>query len=509
LTVETTMTAATETLPAYEVAIVGTGFAGLGMAIELRRAGIGDFTVLERADSLGGTWRDNHYPGCACDVPSPLYSFSFAPNPNWSHMYGHSDEIRGYLEQCADRFGVRDKLRFGVEFTGAHWDAERQHWIVMIDREPALTARFVIGGFGALNRPTFPRIEGLEEFTGALFHSAQWNHEVPLDGKRVGVIGTGASGIQLIPQLAQTATKLTVFQRTPPWVLPKADRPISGVEQRLFTRVPAIQHGIRKAIFAITEGLATGLTRRHQILAGLEQVSRAFLRVTVSDPAKRRALTPDYRLGCKRILFSNDYFRGVNRDNVTIETGAIQRVTPTGVITADGTEHRLDALVAATGFEIEAVFTGLDIRGENGITLDATWARGMEAHRGTTVAGFPNMALLSGPNTGTGSTSQVFMIESQIHYVMQMLRLMRERELRSITVRPEAQAASNVELQRRMAETVWIRGGCQSWYLDEHGINRTLWPDTAMAFRRQTARLTQDEYVLEPVRRSAPQPVVR
>jgi cation diffusion facilitator CzcD-associated flavoprotein CzcO len=496
----------TAELPEHEVAIVGTGFAGLGMAIALRDAGIDDFVVLERGDSVGGTWRDNHYPGCACDVPSPLYSFSFAPNPRWSHMYAHSDEIKAYLEECADRYELRSRLRFGQTVTGAHWDAETQRWTVFVDGAPVLTARFVIGGFGALNRPTFPAIEGLENFTGPLFHTAQWDHSVPLDGRRIGVIGTGASGIQAIPELAKIASHVTVFQRTPAWVLPKADRPISPLEKRLYERVPAVQGGIRRTIFAITEGLATGLTRRHQILTGLEQVSRMFLRLTVKDPAKRRALSPDYRLGCKRILFSNDYYRGVNRDNVAIETARIERVTATRVVTADGIEHPVDALVAATGFAIEAVFTGLDIRGVDGLTLDQAWAGGFEAHRGTTVAGFPNMALLSGPNTGTGSTSQVFMIESQIHYVMEMVKLMRSRGLGALTVRKEAQTASNAELQARMAQTVWLNGGCQSWYLDAHGVNRTLWPDTAMAFRRQTAHLAQAEYELEPLRRSVPQP---
>ncbi|HWF55790.1 MAG TPA: NAD(P)/FAD-dependent oxidoreductase, partial [Solirubrobacteraceae bacterium] len=417
---------ASELLAEHEVAIVGTGFAGLGMAIRCRQEGIDDFVVLERAESLGGTWRDNHYPGCACDVPSPLYSFSFAPNPGWSHMYAHADEIRAYLEQCADRFDVRRRVRFGANVTGAHWDAERQRWTVMIDHRPALIARFVVGGFGALNRPTFPSIDGLEEFEGALFHSAHWNDDVPLAGRRVGVIGTGASAIQIVPQIAPGASHVTVFQRTAPWVLPKADRPITRMEKRLYPRVPAIQRAIRAAIFAITEGLATGLTRRHRILAGLEQVSRAFLRVTVNDPEKRRQLTPDYRLGCKRILFSNDYFQGVARSNVAIETSGIQRVTPSAVVTSDGVEHPVDALVAATGFDIEAVFTGLDVRGVDGITLDQAWAGGMEAHRGTTVAGFPNMALLSGPNTGTGSTSQVFMIESQIDYVLAMISAARQ-----------------------------------------------------------------------------------
>jgi cation diffusion facilitator CzcD-associated flavoprotein CzcO len=496
-----------EELPHHEVAIVGTGFAGLGMAIRMRQEGIEDFVVLERASTLGGTWRDNHYPGCACDVPSPLYSFSFAPNPRWSHMYAHSDEIRAYMEECADRYGVRPHIHFDSEFTGARWDGELQRWTVSIGGVPALRTRFLVGGFGGLNRPTFPEIDALESFEGPVFHSAQWDHSVQIEGKRIGVIGTGASAIQLVPQVAKRAGHVTVFQRTPAWVLPKADRPITDLEKRLYARVPAVQKAIRTVIFGITEALALGLTRRPEAMRGPELLSRAYMRAVVKDEGKRRALTPDYRLGCKRILFSNDYFAGVARENVSIDTAGIARVTPAGVITADGELHELDALVCGTGFAIEEVFTGLDLHGEHGVSLQDAWAGGIEAHRGTTVAGFPNAALLSGPNTGTGSTSQVYMIESQIEYVLQMIGIIRARGVGAIAVRPEAQAASNADLQRRMQRTVWLRGGCKSWYLDEQGVNRTLWPGTATEYRNSIRALAEDEYLLEPARGPAAQPV--
>jgi cation diffusion facilitator CzcD-associated flavoprotein CzcO len=493
-------------LPNHEVAIVGSGFAGLGMAIGLRRAGDDDFVVLERSDALGGTWRDNHYPGCACDVPTPLYSFSFAPNPRWSHMYARSGEIRTYLEDCADRFDVRRSIRFGAEFTGAEWDGARRCWTVSVGGEPALTARMLIGGFGGLNRPAYPEIDGLAEYAGPLFHSAQWDHDVPLAGRRIGVIGTGASAIQLIPAIAREAGEVVVFQRTPPWVLPKADRSISRIERELYAHVPATQRAVRGAIYAITEALGLAITRRPEALAALEQLARLHIRRSISDPVLREALTPDYRLGCKRILFSNDYYPALARPDVTVVTAGIERATADGLVTGDGATHELDALVCSTGFRIEEVFSALQLRGRDGVTLTEAWAGGIEAHRGTTVAGFPNLALLSGPNTGTGSTSQVFMIEAQITHVLEMVRMLREDGVGAIEVRPEAQAAYNAWLQAQMRSTVWLKGGCTSWYLDDSGVNRTLYPGPSKAFERALKRVRPDEYVLEPVRRRRRRP---
>ncbi|MHB8657019.1 MAG: flavin-containing monooxygenase [Solirubrobacteraceae bacterium] len=491
-------------LPHLRIAIAGAGFAGLGMAIALRRAGIDDFVVLERATELGGTWRENHYPGCACDVPTPLYSFSFAPNPHWSHLYARSEEIRAYLEDCADRFDVRRKIRFGTDVTGAEWDEAAARWKVEVDGRAALTADFVIGGFGGLNRPAYPDLEGLEGFTGALFHSAQWNHGVPLAGKRVGVIGTGASAIQLIPKIAEQAGQLIVFQRTPAWVMPKVDWRISQFEQGLYSRVPLTQRALRGMIFAITDGLGLATSRRPQALRALELVARAHMRRAIPAAELRRRLTPDYRLGCKRILFSNDFYPALTRPNVAVQSERIVRVRPRGIETADGASHPLDVLVCSTGFRIEEVFMALDVRGEGGRSLSEAWAGGIEAHRGTGVAGFPNLALLSGPNTGTGSTSQVYMIEAQIGYVMQMLESLEQRRAVALAPRPQAQASYNGWLQEQMKRSVWLRGGCSSWYLDEHGVNRTLYPGTGSSFARSLRRLRADEYVWEPARHAAP-----
>ncbi len=491
-------------LPHHRVAITGCGFAGLGMAIECKRAGIDDFVVLERSSELGGTWRDNHYPDCACDVPTPLYSYSFAPNPRWSHLYARSGEIRAYLEDCADRFGVRDHLRFGAEVTGAHWDEERQRWTVLVGGEPALTADFVVGGFGGLNRPVYPDIPGLEQYQGALFHSAQWDHDVPLAGRRVGVIGTGASAIQLIPRVAGEASQVTVFQRTPPWVVPKLDRRITRAEQTLYARLPITQKLLRGVIFAITESVGIAITRYPRLLKIGEAWSRRHMRKAIRDPQLRETLTPSYRLGCKRILPSNDYYPALARENVTVQSAGIDRIDGATVIAGDGSKHEVDVLVCGTGFRIEEVFAHLDIRGRDGLTLTEAWAGGIEAHRGSTIAGFPNLALLSGPNTGTGSTSQVYMIEAQIHHVLEILRTLAERGAATIEPTSAAQADYNAWVQQRMRRTVWLTGGCNSWYLDEEGVNRTLYPGPSSEFWRSLRKVSVDEYVLEPVRQPKP-----
>lgn len=511
----TTDTAAPPAVPAtdvehHDVLIVGTGFAGLGTAIGLMREGRDDFVVLERADTVGGTWRDNRYPGCGCDVPTPLYSFSFRPNPEWSHLYARQGEIHEYLERVTDEYGVRERIRFGTTVTAMTWEEEAQRWRVRTAAGEELTARVVVGGFGGLSAPKWPEIAGLHDFGGTLLHTAAWDDDLDLAGRRVAVIGTGASAIQLVPEAAKVAARVDVHQRTPAWILPKADVAIGAAPKGLFRRVPALQKALRGAIFGITESLAYPLSRRPRILAAHEALSRRMLRAAVKDPETRRRLTPDYRLGCKRILFSNDWYPAMGRENVDLLTDPIVRVGARGVVTRgeDGTEteREVDVLVCSTGFDPQDVPKSIDVRGRDGVTLRETWAGGMDAHRGTAVAGFPNFAVMVGPNTGTGSTSQVFMIESQIAYVLDALRTMDERRAAVFEVRRPVMDAYNDELQRRSASSVWVTGGCDSWYLDERGRNVTLWPGLASRYRAETRRFRADEFVLEPARAPRAEP---
>lgn len=487
----------------HEIVIVGSGFSGLGAAIKLKEAGRDDFVVLERADGLGGTWRDNTYPGCGCDVPTPLYSYSFAPNPEWSHFYAKQDEIRAYMEDCADRFGVRPHLRFGAEVVGAAWEDDEQRWRIRLAGGKELTARLIIGGVGGLTRPRFPEIEGLEDFAGPLVHSAAWDSSVDLEGKRLAVIGTGASSIQLTPQVANVAEHVDVFQRTPPWIFPKVDVEFGRLAKAIFRRVPLTQRVLRAAIFWFSEAIAYPLTRRPALTRGLEWVGRAHLRRQVPDPELRAKLTPDYAAGCKRMLPSNNYLPSLTRDNVELVTEPIERITAAGVVTADGTEHPADVLICSTGFDISGHVTEVDFRGRGGIAIADAWADGIKAHRGTMVAGFPNLMLLSGPNTGTGSTSQIYMIEAQIGYVLRALDAMEAEGAAVVEARADAQQRYNDWIEESMKGTVWL-SGCGSWYLDETGHNRVLYPGFSSQFARSLSKFRTGEHILEPARAPAP-----
>jgi cation diffusion facilitator CzcD-associated flavoprotein CzcO len=488
----------------HDIVIIGAGFAGLGMAIGLQRQGIRDFVVLERADSVGGTWRANRYPGCGCDVPAPLYSFSFAQNPDWSRLYAPQEEIRAYLEDCTDRFGVRGHLRFGAEMTGAEWDEERERWMIELADGARLSARLLLGGFGGLSEPAYPDIEGLRDFGGRVVHTADWPEDLDLTGRHVAVIGTGASAIQLVPQAAKVAAHVDVFQRTPPWIVPKRDQRIGRSTRRLFRRLPVTQRALRGFIFALTESVGYPITRRPQLLGRIEQMARSHLHRQVPDVALRSRLEPSYRIGCKRILVSGDYYPALCKPGVELVTEPIARISERGVVTADGVEHVADILVCSTGFDIAQAFTRMSIRGRGGVRIADVWSPKIEAHRGTMVAGFPNFMLMSGPNTGTGSTSQVYMIEAQIHYILEALAEMRRTGTDVVEVRREAQDAYNRWLQERMRSTVWLTGGCNSWYLDENGHNSTLYPGLSSAFRRSLRGFRASEHILEPQRRHAP-----
>ncbi len=479
----------------HRVIVVGTGFAGIGMAIRLREQGMTDFVVLERAGDIGGTWRDNTYPGAACDVPSHLYSFSFALNPDWSRSFSGQQEIWDYLRHCADSYGLRPHLRLHHEMLDASWDHDTRRWTVQT-AGGEFTADILITGTGALSDPSTPDIAGLESFEGTVFHSAQWDHSHDLSGERVAVIGTGASAIQFVPQIQPQVESLTLFQRTPPWIVPRWDRDLLGVEQALYRAVPRLQRLARSAIYWGRESYVLGFSVDRRFMKVVDMLARSHLRRQVPDPQLRAKLTPDYIIGCKRILISNDYYPALAASNVEVETAGIREIGPRSVRTADGVEHEVDTIIFGTGFHVTDMPVASRIRGRGGRSLADTWSDGAQAHRGTTVAGFPNLFLLVGPNTGLGHTSMVYMIESQVTYVLDALRHLERSDGTAVEARPEAQAGYNEALQEQMRDTVWTTGGCASWYLDSQGRNTTLWPTFTWRFRRATDRFDPAEYVV-------------
>lgn len=478
------------------VAIVGAGFSGLGMAIRLKQQGNDDFFVLERAEDVGGTWRDNSYPGCACDVPSHLYSFSFAPNPDWTRTFSPQREIWDYLRRCAKRFGVGPYIRWGEEVHDASWDEDNQVWRLITTRGQ-LTAAVLVLGNGPLSEPALPPIPGLDRFAGTLFHSARWDAGHNLTGERVAVIGTGASAIQFVPHIQPRVGHLALFQRTPPWILPRGDRPISARRRAVFRALPLAQRLARAAIYWQRELGVLGLAYRPSLMRAPERLALKHLAAQVADPALRAKLTPHYTMGCKRILLSDDFYPALSRDNVEVVTDRIREVRTASVVTEDGVERATDTIIVATGFHVTDMPLAQCVRGRDGRTLADAWRDGPRAYLGATVAGFPNLFLLIGPNTGLGHTSMVYMIESQLAYILNCLRVMDRRGVRAVEVLPAAQAAFNDELQRRMRGTVWA-SGCASWYLDAGGRNSTLWPGFTWEFRRRTRRFDQAAYTLTP-----------
>jgi cation diffusion facilitator CzcD-associated flavoprotein CzcO len=476
------------------VAIVGSGFSGIGLAINLRKQGVEDFAVLERGDGVGGTWHYNTYPGCACDVPSHLYSFSFAPNPDWSRTYSPQPEIRAYLQDVVDRFGVRPKIRLNTEVLEAAWDEERRRWRIDTSNG-AYTAKVLISGTGPLVEPKIPDFPGLDRFAGPTMHSARWDHSIDLKGKRVASIGTGASAIQYVPAIAPGVEQLYVFQRTPPWVMPHSARPVKPIEKRIYKRFPAAQRAVRGGIYAARELMVLGFVKQPRGMKLLERVAATHRSRALRDRELIERTTPDYTVGCKRILPSNDWYRALARDNVELITTGVREVREHSLVTGDGRELEVDALLFGTGFHVIDMPVGRLVRGRDGRALADVWDGSPRAHLGSTVPGFPNFFILLGPNTGLGHSSMVYMIESQIAYVMDALRSMRERGADIVEVKPEVEAEYNREVQRRMRGTVW-NTGCTSWYQDAKGNNPTLWPDWTWRFRRRTSRFNPTEYVI-------------
>jgi cation diffusion facilitator CzcD-associated flavoprotein CzcO len=476
------------------VLIVGAGFGGLGMAIRLQDRGDRDFLVVERGHDVGGTWRDNTYPGATCDVPSQLYSYSFSPNRSWSRSFSPQPEIYDYLRDVARRAGVLDRFAFDTAMTSAVWDDDEALWRVDTTRG-TVTARTLVAAAGGLSEPRMPDLEGIDTFRGRIFHTARWNHDYDLAGRRVAVIGTGASAIQVVPQIAPKVAHLDVYQRSAPWVLPRHDRAYSRLERLAFRHLPALQKVYRAGIYWNHEALVPMIFVNPKAPGLAEKGALKHIREGIRDPQLRARVTPNFQIGCKRILVSNDYYPALDRPNVDLVTEPIARLTPEAVVTADGTVRRADAVIVATGFHAVDPPIARQVTGKHGETLAQVWARdGMAAYKGTTVQGFPNLFQIVGPNMGLGHSSMVFVIESQVTYIERALEAMRERGLATVEPSVSAQRAWNEDLQRRLARTVWTTGGCTSWYLDEHGRNPTLWPRTTVVMRRLLSRFDIDAY---------------
>ncbi|MEP6664817.1 MAG: NAD(P)/FAD-dependent oxidoreductase [Nocardioidaceae bacterium] len=476
------------------VVIIGSGFAGIGMGIKLKQAGRHDFVILEKDSDLGGTWRDNTYPGCACDVPSYLYSFSFEQNPRWTRMFSPQDEIWDYLRHCVEKYDLASQIRYDAEVTGARFDETEGCWDVEVNGGETVRGRVLVAGVGALHMPNIPDLPGIENFTGTTFHSAQWNHDHDLAGRKVAVIGTGASAIQFVPQIQPTVEQLDLYQRTPPWVTPKPDRAIPSKEKRFYERFPAGQRAVRNLIYWALEARGTGFALTPKAMKLLEISAKRHLAKQVPDLVLRAKLTPDYQIGCKRILLANDFYPALMQDNVDVVTEGIVQVQERSVVTADGTEREADTIVFGTGFQVSGNLTHMKVVGREGAELNDVWGlRGIGAHLGITMAGFPNLFLLLGPNTALGHSSVVFMIESQIRYVGQALDLLDQSQATYMEVRADTQQDFLDQVQTRLSDTVW-ESGCKSWYMDENGRNFTIWPHFTWKYWLETRTLDTDDF---------------
>jgi cyclohexanone monooxygenase len=473
--------------------IIGAGFAGLCAAIKLEEDGERDFVVLEKGPDVGGTWRDNTYPGATCDIPSQLYSYSFAPY-DWTRSYSPQPEIQDYIVRIAAESGTLDRFVFDTPAEGASWDDETRRWTVRTPNGTWVSKTLIIGA-GGLSEPRMPRIDGIDTFQGAVFHSARWNHDVDVAGKRVAVIGTGASAIQIVPELQKAAAHLDVYQRTAPWIIPRNDRVYGSFERAALRRVPGLRRLYRTGLYWAHEALAPAFTLAPKLALPAVKQATANINKGITDPELRARVTPDFMLGCKRVLRSNDWYPALAADNVDLVTDPIAKVTGNAIVTADGAEREADVLVVATGFYTTELPITEHIAGRGGRTLADRWREsGMAAYKGTTIPDFPNLFMLVGPNTGQGHTSMIFMIESQVAYLRGAVRHLRSKELASVEPRTDVTRRWNARLQRRMKRTVWTTGGCHSWYLDAHGRNTTLWPRSTVDFRRRLATFDPEAY---------------
>jgi cation diffusion facilitator CzcD-associated flavoprotein CzcO len=482
----------------HQVVVVGAGFSGIGMAARLASMGIDDFVVLDRGDDLGGTWRDNSYPGAACDVPSNLYSFSFALNPNWSRAFPSQSEIWDYMRDCVDRFGVGGQLRVGRAVDEARWDDEECRWVVRTVGGDSYAAPVLVWATGSLSEPAIPDFPGLDQFRGKVFHSAKWAHGFDLTGKRVCVVGTGASAIQFVPQIAPIVEHLYLHQRTPPFIVPRRDRAVSKLRQLVYAKAPATQRLSRLRIYMLFEWLLSVFVgRRTRRKEAVRKLALDHLAKQVPDPSLRERLTPHYEPGCKRLLLSDDYYPSLTRSNVEVIDTPVASFTAHEVVGQDGIARPVDVVIMGTGFDAAEPPYAEHIVGREGIRLSEHWkAHGVEAYAGSTVAGFPNLFLMIGPNSTLAHNSMIYMIESHINYIASALAFMSRPGVGTVEVKPSVQQRYNERLQAKLEHSVWVEGGCGSWYLDHRGRNTTLWPDHTWKFRRLTRRFHPAEYTV-------------
>lgn len=484
----------------HAVVIVGAGFAGIGAAAELKRRGIEDFLILERADDVGGVWRDNTYPGCQCDVPSSLYSFSFLPKPDWSDRFASQPEIQEYLRAAVREVGIESKIQFKRDVAKIQWSVDDQLWTLTLADGESRTARMVIVGSGALNEPSIPKFAGLADFSGEVFHSAQWPADFNPTGKRIAVVGTGASAVQLVPQIAERARQVLVFQRTAPWIVPRGDRTVPTWQHHLNGRVPGAMSLARGFDFLRRELMMNSFARSGPMLSLVERAGRRHIDQQVSDPTLRAMVTPNFRAGCKRILMSDTWYPTLARQNVELITDPISHFTDTAVATA-GNEggHQVDVVVLATGFRVQRRSILARIVGAQGEPMAVAMAKtAPSAYLGSTLPGFPNLVLMTGPNTGLANNSMILMIEAQARYAADMANYLQAQPGIALDVRPQVMRSFTTELEERLAKSVWVDGGCSSWYRDGSGRVTALWPGTTTEFRRRTRHLRLTDYeVLE------------
>ncbi|WP_410211795.1 flavin-containing monooxygenase [Aquirhabdus sp.] len=482
-------------LAIIDTLIIGAGFAGLGSAIRLKQAGLENLLIIERSDRVGGTWRDNTYPGAACDIPSNLYSYSFAQNPNWSRGFSNSSEILGYIHYLVDHFKLSNLIKFNQNVASLSFDEQTGLWtIALIDGE-FYQARTVISAAGPLSNFSFPEIAGLESFKGKKIHSANWDHNYQIEGKRVAVIGTGASAIQIIPELVKTAEFVKVFQRTPGWVTPRPDYKTPEWNKIIFRKLPATQTAMRKALYWTHESMALAVIWNSPLTKVAEQLAKSHLKRQVKDVWLRRQLTPDFKIGCKRVLVSNDYYPALQQPNCKLITWPIVKITENGIQTMEGVEHVVDCIVFATGFDVSKSGTPFPITGINNRNLAEEWSRGAQAYKSINVSGFPNLFFTFGPNSGPGHNSALVYMESQIDYAVRVIKTIIDQKIKLLDVKPNIQAEYNQKIQKRLTKTNW-NSGCKSWYLTDDGFNSTMYPGFATQYQNQMKNIDFSDYSL-------------